>query len=616
MFSSDDGLGELVRVSHRLCKRAIPINQSTSRASSPETSQNGPTTTTHLAHLNTHKHSDFSAALRGLLKDREGSLGYDLYTWWRREVRSAGLLVRLALGLELEASIKQVDAELEYPLVHRPDRSKKAAKHTTSCDHQRHILTHYSKRTHRDGKMSNQTVGAVYQQIIRDVVDSSRVDFEEGGVDESVLDELSRVWQQKLTALSVAQFPWDPKPEPPPPQQMASIPSSMPYPQDSTPAPMQQQQHAPPHQGQYMNRPGPQAPTQAPQFPQMPQMPQMNAGPRIKAEPGLETGAMPPVYTGMQNATTAQQRAALNLQASYGARAAASINAIQGMPQQGQQQQPQQQQQGQPQQQGQQPQQGQQQQQQPNQQQSQQQAQQQQQQMHQAQQRPQGQSIPRPQMTPSQYQQALAQQAAHQKQQLEAQAKARQQASAAQQGQSAPNGAQNAQTDGGADEDEDRHAHFGVIKQVGVDGSEINMGRVELDGLIRRQIEARGKAMEGGGLMLPLKAQKGSSGGARRERKRAADVGQTDGGDDDDDDDEKVLKEEDDDEDAINSDLDDPDDPKSDDSGDDETPQVMLCMYDKVQRVKNKWKCVMKDGVLTINGKDYVFHKASGEYEW
>jgi len=24
----------------------------------------------------------------------------------------------------------------------------------------------------------------------------------------------------------------------------------------------------------------------------------------------------------------------------------------------------------------------------------------------------------------------------------------------------------------------------------------------------------------------------------------------------------------------------------------------------------------MKDGVLTINGKDYVFHKASGEYEW
>jgi hypothetical protein len=30
---------------------------------------------------------------------------------------------------------------------------------------------------------------------------------------------------------------------------------------------------------------------------------------------------------------------------------------------------------------------------------------------------------------------------------------------------------------------------------------------------------------------------------------------------------------------------------------------------------KNR-KCVMKDGVLTVNGREYVFHKASGEYEW
>jgi transcription initiation factor TFIIA large subunit len=41
--------------------------------------------------------------------------------------------------------------------------------------------------------MSNPSVGSVYQQIIRDVIDTSRVDFEEGGVDESVLDELARV---------------------------------------------------------------------------------------------------------------------------------------------------------------------------------------------------------------------------------------------------------------------------------------------------------------------------------------------------------------------------------------------------------------------------------------
>ncbi|KAI1649966.1 uncharacterized protein F4817DRAFT_329276 [Daldinia loculata] len=41
--------------------------------------------------------------------------------------------------------------------------------------------------------MSNSQVGHVYQQIIDDVLEASRVDFEEGGVDEGVLDELKRV---------------------------------------------------------------------------------------------------------------------------------------------------------------------------------------------------------------------------------------------------------------------------------------------------------------------------------------------------------------------------------------------------------------------------------------
>ncbi|KAK6338904.1 transcription factor IIA subunit alpha [Orbilia brochopaga] len=73
----------------------------------------------------------------------------------------------------------------------------------------------------------------------------------------------------------------------------------------------------------------------------------------------------------------------------------------------------------------------------------------------------------------------------------------------------------------------------------------------------------------------------------------------------------------DDDEDAINSDLDDSDEEQPDDDDDGEgIPQIMLCMYDKVQRTKNKWKCVLRHGVLTVNGKEYVFQKATGEYEW
>jgi hypothetical protein len=41
--------------------------------------------------------------------------------------------------------------------------------------------------------MSNQAVGNVYQTIIDEVINSSRVDFDESGVEESVLEELRQV---------------------------------------------------------------------------------------------------------------------------------------------------------------------------------------------------------------------------------------------------------------------------------------------------------------------------------------------------------------------------------------------------------------------------------------
>lgn len=41
--------------------------------------------------------------------------------------------------------------------------------------------------------MSNQAVGSVYQTIIDEVINSSRVDFEENAVEESVLEELRQV---------------------------------------------------------------------------------------------------------------------------------------------------------------------------------------------------------------------------------------------------------------------------------------------------------------------------------------------------------------------------------------------------------------------------------------
>ncbi|ODV84833.1 hypothetical protein CANARDRAFT_28969 [[Candida] arabinofermentans NRRL YB-2248] len=70
--------------------------------------------------------------------------------------------------------------------------------------------------------------------------------------------------------------------------------------------------------------------------------------------------------------------------------------------------------------------------------------------------------------------------------------------------------------------------------------------------------------------------------------------------------------------DEINSDLDDPEDDEinSDDENEDPEFNIMLCLYDRVQRVKNKWKCNLKDGIANIEGKDYAFQKATGDSEW
>jgi hypothetical protein len=67
--------------------------------------------------------------------------------------------------------------------------------------------------------------------------------------------------------------------------------------------------------------------------------------------------------------------------------------------------------------------------------------------------------------------------------------------------------------------------------------------------------------------------------------------------------------------DEINSDLDDTED-EDDDNEQDDDNSLILCLYEKVTRTKNKWKCTLKDGVMTVNGKDMLFQKANGEFEW
>ncbi|CAO3595674.1 unnamed protein product [Absidia cylindrospora] len=75
-------------------------------------------------------------------------------------------------------------------------------------------------------------------------------------------------------------------------------------------------------------------------------------------------------------------------------------------------------------------------------------------------------------------------------------------------------------------------------------------------------------------------------------------------------------EQEEDDNDAINSDLDDTDDDDDDPDGGEEVEHIILCLYDKVTRTKNKWKCVLKDGIMLVNGRDYLFHRGNGDFEW
>ena len=91
--------------------------------------------------------------------------------------------------------------------------------------------------------------------------------------------------------------------------------------------------------------------------------------------------------------------------------------------------------------------------------------------------------------------------------------------------------------------------------------------------------------------MLPLREASDTKKRQCKVKKSASGlVPQHDGGASDDEDDKKNVKDEEHDEDAINSDLDDPDEGLNDEEDDDEgMSHIMLCMYDKVQRVKNKW---------------------------
>lgn len=86
--------------------------------------------------------------------------------------------------------------------------------------------------------------------------------------------------------------------------------------------------------------------------------------------------------------------------------------------------------------------------------------------------------------------------------------------------------------------------------------------------------------------------------------------------DDDDDDDDQNEEAEDADvveEDPLNSDD---DVSESDPAEVFDAENVVVCQFDKINRCKNRWKFHLKDGIMNLNGHDYLFQRATGDAEW
>jgi len=166
-----------------------------------------------------------------------------------------------------------------------------------------------------------------------------------------------------------------------------------------------------------------------------------------------------------------------------------------------------------------------------------------------------------------------------------------------------PSSLAQAQTDGSGDAMDDWNEVMTATRSLSAEQIAKN------DHVMRDRVEASSQALDSG-LMLPLEQQKLSK---RRLHARQVPTAHANSsqlptipqldGEFDDDDDKSGIKDEGD-EDAINSDLDDDEDETANADEDDDDVDSMLCTYDKVQRVKNKWKCTLKDGVLSAKGKE------------
>ncbi|KAL4799041.1 transcription factor IIA, alpha/beta subunit [Aspergillus venezuelensis] len=405
--------------------------------------------------------------------------------------------------------------------------------------------------------MSNQLVGTVFERVIQEVCDSSQVDFEESGVDQQTLLDLRKSWQKKLSSLGVAHFPWDPPPvqTPAQPQNQQVLPPAATVPSNAPrppQPPVHQQQHIPPQQP-YSQHPQSQHPQHVPHPQSMPP-----SGPPLHAP--TQAGVNNP----MGQSPHIKTEPGLNSHPSL-----PPMSHMVGVP-------------------------------------------------------PNAQAQSARERATLAIQQRYGAAATNSISQMQAQGQPPMGLPRPPSMQQMPNGQQQQPRIKQEPGYPVPHPSVSNAQTDGVSGDALSEWKAEVarrreaaerdggqgDRVLRDHLRQRLLNLEGGGLMVPLDEREAQPKKSLFASAGSASKAQFDGPGGDD------TKEEDD-EDAINSDLDDPDDLVAQDEDDDDAVgQVMLCTYDKVQRVKNKWKCTLKDGILTTGGKEYVFHKGQGEFEW
>ena len=89
--------------------------------------------------------------------------------------------------------------------------------------------------------------------------------------------------------------------------------------------------------------------------------------------------------------------------------------------------------------------------------------------------------------------------------------------------------------------------------------------------------------------------------------------------DDDDDDDDDNADDKEAEDNLVESDPLNSDDDVSEEDLSELCDNIVVCQYDKIERMKSrrrKWRYQLKDGIMNLNGKDYVFQEATGVANW